>query len=85
MPADGRIGVVVNYAPMTHPILARHAYIVAAMTLRGESRHLGRPPCSGGQQNIKRPVVEVPNKAVGLVTAAIRVFAVSAGVVAPRV
>ena len=38
------IGVVVNYA-MTHPILATRAYIVAAVSLRGKSRHLGRPRC----------------------------------------
>jgi hypothetical protein len=70
---------------MTHPILARHAYIVAALSLRGNSHHLGGPRVVQVANKHQATGGRSPDKGMGLVTAAIREIAVSAGVVAPRV
>ena len=79
-------GVVVNYTPMTHPILARHANIVAAMSLRASPATWADRVVQVANEHQATVVVDrSPNTGVGLVTSAIREIAVSSGVVVPHV
>jgi phage terminase large subunit-like protein len=77
-------GIVVIYAPMTAPILGRHAYIVDDVSLRASPATWADVVVSTAREHDATVVVEV-NQGVGLVAPAIREAATRADVAPPPI